>query len=215
MERNIEHRPERTMDRDAIRAQRRKKMIMERRRKRRQMVMVILSILALLVVLAVGALLFWIFRVDHLEEGTILYEAGSYAEALVEFEEQIETEKSLDEAYLGVALCNWELENYEEMEVAFEMAYIYGATKTGASRNMLASVALQEENYESALVYIQEGLTLTGNSNELTQELLRNEIVCYEMLYDWDTAREKMSAYLEAYPNDEEAAEEAEFLETR
>ena len=47
------------------------------------------------------------------------------------------------------------------------------------------------------------------------QDIEFNIIVAYEQLMDMDTAREKLIEYLEKYPDDEAAAKEAEFLETR
>ena len=42
-----------------------------------------------------------------------------------------------------------------------------------------------------------------------------NEIICLEKTADWEMAKEKMSEYQAAYPEDESVAKEAEFLQTR
>ena len=47
------------------------------------------------------------------------------------------------------------------------------------------------------------------------QELRRNEIIALEYLQDFVQAREKMTSYLADYPDDEAAAREYEFLQSR
>ena len=42
-----------------------------------------------------------------------------------------------------------------------------------------------------------------------------NIIAAYEKLEDWENAKAKLAEYTEEYPDDEQAAKEAEFLETR
>ncbi|MEI3218996.1 MAG: tetratricopeptide repeat protein [Lachnoclostridium sp.] len=45
--------------------------------------------------------------------------------------------------------------------------------------------------------------------------MMFNEIAAYEKMGDYETAKEKLREYTEKYPDDENAAKEAEFLETR
>ena len=52
-------------------------------------------------------------------------------------------------------------------------------------------------------------------SDDMKQEIQFNVIVCYEKLEDWDSAKAKLEDYVTAYPDDEKAAKEAEFLKTR
>ena len=52
-------------------------------------------------------------------------------------------------------------------------------------------------------------------SDDMKQEIQFNVIVCYEKLEDWDNAKVKLEDYVTAYPDDEKAAKEAEFLKTR
>ena len=51
--------------------------------------------------------------------------------------------------------------------------------------------------------------------DDMKQEIQFNVIVCYEKLEDWDNAKAKLEDYVTAYPDDEKAAKEAEFLKTR
>ncbi len=203
---------ERQIRRDRLRRQRERQA---RLRRKRMIVLTVMGLIAILVLGGIGYGIYRILDVDYVAEGTELFEVGDYANALIAFEEAVDKGDDLDLAYLGVAYCNWELGNYVDMSTAFDQAYLNGASVTGASRSILASLALEDEDYELALSYIQEGLALDGNSAELKQELLSNEITCYENLGEWDTAKAKMVEYLVAYPDDEDAIKEAEFLETR
>ena len=47
------------------------------------------------------------------------------------------------------------------------------------------------------------------------QNLRRNEILAYEYKGDFASAKEKMASYVEDYPEDETAAREYQFLQTR
>ena len=49
----------------------------------------------------------------------------------------------------------------------------------------------------------------------LIREMEYNEIICLERQADWEAAKEKITAYTEKYPDDENARKEAEFLQTR
>lgn len=67
--------------------------------------------------------------------------------------------------------------------------------------------------YEDALSMIQNGIAL-GESGVL-KDLLQEEIVCYEKLGDFASAREKAGEYLNSYPDDEAMKKESEFLKSR
>ena len=56
---------------------------------------------------------------------------------------------------------------------------------------------------------------MEGNSKELIREMKRGQIIACEELGDLASARTLLEEYLEEYPDDEAAAKEAEFLETR
>ena len=72
---------------------------------------------------------------------------------------------------------------------------------------------LQEGNYEQALTDIASGLAVADSED--MQDLLFNEIVAYEKKLDFSTALQKVTAYLETYPDDTEAQKEEAFLKTR
>ena len=77
----------------------------------------------------------------------------------------------------------------------------------------MAYCSIQEEDYESALSYVQEGQK--EEDSEEQPALLFNEIVIYEKMADYDSAKEKLREYLELYPGDIDAVRENYLLETR
>lgn len=79
--------------------------------------------------------------------------------------------------------------------------------------NQLGLCNLKTGDYESALNAFQSGLAIEGN--QLMQVLSFNEIVAYEYLGDFKQATVLMQKYLSAYPDDEKALREYEFLQTR
>ena len=51
--------------------------------------------------------------------------------------------------------------------------------------------------------------------SEVLQEMLFNQIVCYEKLSDWENAKSKIAEYIQVYPDDADAQREAIFLQSR
>lgn len=80
--------------------------------------------------------------------------------------------------------------------------------------NGLVLCDIYEGNYDQALSDIQSGLEIAESEDD-KRGLLYNEIVAYEYKREFDTAKTKMNAYLEQYPDDEEALRENAFLSTR
>ena len=76
--------------------------------------------------------------------------------------------------------------------------------------NGLAMCSMAEEDYESALVYIDLGLKC--NDKRAERSLLFNEVAAYEKMLDFNTAKTKSQEYLVKYPNDMEMKNESMFL---
>ncbi len=76
--------------------------------------------------------------------------------------------------------------------------------------NGLAMCSIKEQDYDSALVYIEQGLSCGDETAD--RNLLFNQIIVYEYKLEFDTARQKTQEYLQLYPDDEKASEEYKFL---
>lgn len=161
-----------------------------------------------------------------LKDGTEALESGDYETAAASFQQAVSEEEgdraNLAAAYQGLGMADYELGSYADALEAFESAVDNGAEQTVQLYNLMGVSAMQTGDYEKGLEYIQAGLALTdaGSDGESTdagliREMEYNEIVCLERQADWESAKEKIAAYIEKYPDDEAAQKEAEFLETR
>lgn len=91
--------------------------------------------------------------------------------------------------------------------------YVKENKDNAAALGSLGSILLGQGDYEDALTYIQMALSLDGDKDE--QSLRKNEILAYEYLGDFASAKTKMESYVADYPNDAEAVREYQFLQTR
>lgn len=85
--------------------------------------------------------------------------------------------------------------------------------ESGEIYNGLAMCCLAAGEYDQAIQYIEQGLSLGEDTGK--QELLFNEIVAYEKKLDFTTARVKAENYVALYPTDEAGQKEYTFLKTR
>ena len=156
--------------------------------------------------------------------GVNALEKGEYEVAKAQFEELTKSGDKEEAAggYRGLGMACYEMEDYEGALAAFVQAVDNGIQPSVQLYNLMGICAMQTGDYAAALSYIQSGLALTHTSDgedkagtELVKEMRYNEIVCYEQQADWESARQKVTEYLEDYPDDETVQKEAEFLETR
>ena len=92
-------------------------------------------------------------------------------------------------------------------------SYLEQGGNPAAAYNGLAMCDIAEENYESAAININRGLSY--NDEEENRNLLFNEIVICERRQDFKTAKEKMAEFLKKYPSDPEGRRENMFLSSR
>lgn len=152
---------------------------------------------------------------NRLQKGIEHLEKGEYQEAIEQFEKQIEKNEDLEEAYRGIGLAQFELENYEEAKEALEEALECGAKESGTIYNLLGTCSVKLELWEEALEYYKKGIAMEDSSGEMLQSMKFNIIGVYERLGDWENAKLYIQEYIAEYPEDEKAKKEAEFLETR
>ncbi len=145
---------------------------------------------------------------DNLERGKLYYYLQEYDNAKTELERADESDA---EVLLYKGLVYDALGDFAYAKTMYE-AYLEQESADGSIYNLIASSEMASGNYEDALATVQRGL---ANASSGRQELYRNEIIAYEYLGDFASAKAKMEEYLEMYPQDEEAAREAVFLRTR
>lgn len=149
------------------------------------------------------------------EQGVEYLKNGQYKEAEEQFEKAIKEDINIGDAYRGLGLSKWEQESYEEAKTAFEKALKNDTDKTGTLYNLLGNCEMKLTNPEAALKNYKLALAAEGNSEKLIQEVKFNMIAAYEAQEDWESAKAQLAEYLAAYPDDENAKKESEFLETR
>lgn len=152
---------------------------------------------------------------DPLEEGLTFLQEGNYSEAILKFEEAVEEEKNLDDAYRGIGIAKWELEDYEGAKSAFKIALNYDAELYASTFNLLGACEMKLENYKMALNYYRLAMGREDCTEEMLREMRFNEIVALEKIGDMENAKTKLAEYISLYPDDQQAAKEAEFFETR
>lgn len=168
-----------------------------------------------MVILILSCVIFTGCANNTVEQGSEFLEKMDYSQAQEKFQAAIGVGKNLPEAYRGLGLCYWEQEEYEQAKEAFGKALDNGADKTATLYNLLGVCELKLEHPEKAVYYFEEGQKLPDGEPELLQEMAFNLIVSYEKAGDYVTAREKLEVYVSAYPDDERAAKELEFLNTQ
>ena len=165
--------------------------------------------------LLAAAMLFATGCSSNVKDGISYLEEENYEEAIVCFQENVDNDANLAEAYRGLGIANFELENYQEAADAFENALKNDAKESAAIYSFLGTSYLKLEDNEKALENYHAALEQQDCSEELKQEILYNEIGVYENMGEWDTVEEKVKAYMDAYPEDKSLEKTVEFLETR
>lgn len=168
----------------------------------------------ILVLLLAGVLLAGCGRAEY-KDGIESLGRGEYEEAVEHLGRAVEDEYNVGDSYRGIGMAKWELEDYEGAFTAFEQALQNDAKKTGAIYNLMGACMLKLEDYSSAVTYYEKGIAAEDCGEELAREMRFNVISAYEKLGDWENAKSKLAEYTADYPDDGQAAKEAEFLETR
>ncbi|NLZ82427.1 MAG: tetratricopeptide repeat protein [Clostridiales bacterium] len=149
--------------------------------------------------------------VDKFNQGLIDYYQGNIDIALIQLEESYG--KGFKEAYYYIGEIYREKKDYQKAVYYYE-TYIQEANVSNSGiYNQLAYSLIKLDDFSNAIKYIEEGLSMGQVGSR--RILLKNEIVAYEGMGEFDTALDKMEEYQSFYPGDEEALREKLFLETR
>lgn len=152
---------------------------------------------------------------NYMKDGLELLQSGKYEDAIVSFQNEIAEEKNLDEAHRGMGIAYFELKDYSAAAEAFENALANEAKETASIYQMLGVSYLQLDQYEKALENYKKALEMEDCTEEMRQEILFNEIAILQLESEWELLKEKVAAYVTAYPDDDRMDKTVEFLETR
>ena len=120
--------------------------------------------------------------------------------------------KDSDEARLLLGKVYLAMEDTVSARSVYQ-EYLSRKEDAAEAYNGLALCDIAEQNYDAALQNIEQGLAKAGEDEK--QSLLFNRIVVYEYKLDFEQAKSYMAEYVKAYPDDEAAARENQFLQTR
>lgn len=168
----------------------------------------------ILCVLFCGILLSGCGKAEY-TEGTESLKAGAYEKAIRQFEASAEKEYRIADSYCGIAFAKWELKDYQGTVDALEKAVENGAEPTGSMYNMIAASKMNLEDYSDAMEAYDAALLEEDCTEEMIREIKFNQIVICEKTGELETAKEKLAEYVKEYPDDGQAAKEAEFFSTR
>jgi tetratricopeptide (TPR) repeat protein len=147
---------------------------------------------------------------EYYNRGLIYYELGNSDEALKSLKKAVDEDYT--EAFSMYASVCIETGKTDQARKMFN-SRISDKKELAASYNGLALCDLADEKYDDALNNLESGLK--QDDDTVTEELKFNEVVVYERMLDFDTAKTKLSAFLEEYPDNEAAIRENKFLQTR
>lgn len=147
---------------------------------------------------------------DDYHRGRIYYYLGEYEKAQAELTAPVE-QKHEESMYLMGQVYLALGDNTHAKNIYDQIRTEYG--DSARCCNGLAMCGMAEENYDQALEWIAQGLSMQGNEGK--QELYFNEMVCYERKLDFETAKQKAQEYVQNYPSDEEGQKELKFLQSR
>ena len=101
---------------------------------------------------------------------------------------------------------------YEEAESHYRQA-LEKNPKSSRLYLQIAVCKMGSADYQGALEILEEAIA--GGDTEALQQLLYQQAVCYEYMGQYETARDKLEAYIRQYPGDEAAEKEYAFLLSR
>ena len=148
---------------------------------------------------------------DHCARGRIYYYMQDYENAHSELSDAME--QGSTEAKLLTGMVYLAQEDTENARAMYQDYLDSEDCVPAKGYNGLVLCDLADGNYDSALGNIAAGLE--NASGEDMQNLLFNEIAVYERQLDFATALTKAQTYTELYPDDEAAARELVFLQSR
>ncbi len=145
-----------------------------------------------------------------LSRGRLYYVSGNYEKAEAELNAALDKKETTANLYLGGVL---KAQGQQEEATAYYEAYLEENPNDSKVLYELGQISFQEENYEQAVSWFEEGMACKNVMNK--RELWAGKIAALEHMGNFEAAKQEMQVYLESYPNDGAAQREFVFLKTR
>jgi tetratricopeptide (TPR) repeat protein len=148
---------------------------------------------------------------DEYQLAKVHYYQGDYDNALSELNKSFAD--GFQEAYYYIGEIYRIKKDYPKAIYYYENYIKGGNLLSPNAYNQIAVCEMKIGEYEAALNYLEKGSSFRNAG--IQKILLRNEIIAYERLGNYQKSKEKIEEYISLYPNDEEALKEAAFIDTR
>lgn len=148
---------------------------------------------------------------DQFNQAKVHFYQGLYEQAFSEFSEGFAN--GFTEAYFYIGEIKNREKDYNTAKYYYEKYIDSGEAVTPAAYNQVAYCLMRMGEYEQAIPYLEKGITFVHAG--MQRILKKNEIVAYENLGRFDIARNKLTDYMESYPEDTQAGREEIFLSSR
>ncbi len=149
---------------------------------------------------------------EHYEQGLVHYYLQNYAAAKEDLIAATKEDPSDTKALLLLGRVYLSMDDIASARAMFK-EHTENEKLAAVAYNGLALCEMADGNYEEALDLIATGLSFGDEG--ANQSLRFNEIVAYERMYDFETARTRAASYITYYPTDEAGLREMEFLASR
>lgn len=138
------------------------------------------------------------------------YQLEQYEEAEEIYDQLLKSSEKETKYYLLKGRCLQAEEKYDEAVKLFEDGY--EKTQESEFLKRICDLYMEQEDYEQALVYAEQGIRAGGESKK---ELMYQKVIIYEKSQDYQAAYDAVSKYCELFPDDKNAEKEKIFLSTR
>lgn len=150
-------------------------------------------------------------KADKYNLARIHFYQGLYDQAFPELSESFAN--GFAESYFYIGEIYNVKKDYSTARYYYEKYIEEGVEINPAAFNQIASSHIKLGEYEQAIPYLEEGIRYAHGN--MLRILLKNEIVAYENMGNFDIALAKLKTYISVYPDDKEARREEVFLTSR
>lgn len=147
---------------------------------------------------------------DYMHMGRIYMLAANNEKAVENFNKSIEDGNVKANFYLGQLYAN---QGDETLAQTYYDEYINNGNADAYELCEIGKNQMASGSYQTAIKYFDAARALEDIPNK--QLIMRNTIIAYEKMGDFESAKNVMAEYLDLYPDDDAAEKEYTFLQTR
>lgn len=150
-------------------------------------------------------------KADKFNLAKVHFYQGLFDQAFPEFSEGFAN--GFVDAYFYIGEIYTNKKDYSTAKYYYEKYIEEEGRGTPEVYNQVASCLIKMEEYEQAIPYLETGMEYANS--DMMRVLLKNEIIVYERLGDFEKALAKLQSYIAVYPKDEDARREEAFVMSR